>query len=101
MYSSLAINTNNDIPHISYLDATDKDLKYVTWDGGIENNWNPGTIYDNGDVGYYSSIALNSSGEPAISFYDNTYGNLMIAMGYDFPSILLDNPCFIPMIIKR
>jgi hypothetical protein len=41
--------------------------------------WNVQTVDSAGDVGGASSIALDSSNRPHISYYDDTYGDLMYA----------------------
>ena len=42
--------------------------------------WNPQTVDSGGKVGQYSSAALDAVGNPAISYYDQTYGDLMYAI---------------------
>ena len=69
-------------PHISYtyyLSPTDLpvlDLKYATRVGGT---WTVTTVDATGDVGEYTSLALDAQGNPRISYYDNTNGNLKYA----------------------
>jgi len=41
--------------------------------------WDISTVDSTGDVGLYTSIALDSDGHPHISYYDNTYDNLKYA----------------------
>jgi hypothetical protein len=55
-------------PHISYQDNTNRDLKYAR--GGT--TWLTETVDSAGDVGWYSSLALDSSGNPHISYVDST-----------------------------
>jgi hypothetical protein len=94
-YSSLAVNKTIGEVHVSYLNLTKGELWYASSTNGID--WPSRQLVDEGDVGYYSSIALNENGKPAISYYDNTYGNLMIALSYDLP-VFTDS--FLPMLIK-
>lgn len=58
-------------PHISYVDygtASGSTLRYVRWDG---NAWKKEQIVLNSDtIAYFSSIALDPQGRPAISFYE-------------------------------
>ncbi len=63
------------IPHISYGDAINDNLKYATVVGGA---WEV-EIADNGiedDVGRYTSITLDSANRPHISYLDDTFGDL-------------------------
>lgn len=56
-------------PHISYQDNTNRDLKYARLSG---TTWLTETVDSAGDVGWYSSLALDSSGNPHISYVDST-----------------------------
>ena len=53
------------MPHISYCDFENYDLKYVHYS---EGNWKKEIVDSNGDVGVYSSIALDDTGNPHISY---------------------------------
>lgn len=53
-------------PHIAYSDATNKDLKYVQWNG---TQWTaPITIDSPGIVGQYASMDMDGAGNPHISY---------------------------------
>lgn len=69
--SSLALDGTG-FPHISYYDDTTDDLKYARWDGALETGsaWFIQTVDSAGRVGQYSSLALDSIGQPHISYYD-------------------------------
>jgi hypothetical protein len=53
--------------HISYYDATNKNLKYATNKGG---SWVTSTVVNTGDVGLYSDIAIDQWGDPAIVYFN-------------------------------
>ena len=78
-----------DRPHVSYWDATNDDLKYA-WYGSACTfvdtqkictvpGWHIETVDSPGTVGRFSSLALDSSGRPHISYYDGTGQNLNYA----------------------
>ena len=95
-FSSLVIDPSTNDRHLSYLDGTNGDLKYAFWDDSSSGPWAFEIVDSLGDVGYYSSIALNSSGDPAISYYDNTLGNLKIALGFALPNAKV----YLPLMVK-
>ena len=74
-YSSIVIDSNDDA-HISYFDASTKDLKYAT---DVSGQWMSYTIDSEGDVGYGSSIAIDSNDALHISYDDSTNGDLKYA----------------------
>ena len=84
---SVAIDPDNGITYISYYDATYKDLrmaKYVGSGGncGPNNDWSCETVDHGGDVGKYSSIAVDPTDNyPIIAYYDATNGALKLAIG--------------------
>ncbi len=75
IYTSIALDDNG-YPHISYFDGTNYDLKYARWTGsawdGLDASAGPDAVDTTGDVGSYTSIALDSSGYPHISYIDKT-----------------------------
>ena len=76
LYSSIALDENG-YPHISYHDSRDDYLKYARWNGtdewvGMEASSRPDTVDASGDVGGYTSIALDSGSNPHISYFDTT-----------------------------
>jgi PKD repeat protein len=97
-FTSLAFDSN-DKPRISYYDESKGDLKYAAWDGSRwvittvdgsrdeygqkRNNWDGdwGRYNDRSRrVGEYSSLALDDSDNPSISYYDETNKNLKYAV---------------------
>lgn len=83
LYTSLALD-EGDNPHISYYDETNSDLKYAHYVGaggncGPSNNWQCDTVDSQGDVGLCTSVALDESGNPHISYYDDANGDLKYA----------------------
>ena len=80
VYTSLALDPYDNTPHISYYDDDYGDLKYATLRSG---EWIIETIDSVGDVGLYTSLALESRGalnpNIHISYYDRTNGDLKYA----------------------
>jgi len=82
-WSSLALDSNDKV-HISYHDygeATDtgftkEDLKYATNSSG---SWQTFVIDSAGDVGSYTSIALDSNDKVHISYFADLIGDLKYA----------------------
>ncbi len=77
---SLALDSS-DNPHISYTHGSlyeykNRTLKYARWTGTA---WNIETVDSTGDVGMSPSLALDSSGNPHISYTDWTNKNLKYA----------------------
>jgi hypothetical protein len=67
---------------------------YARFSGGI---WEFQTVDSAGDVGLYCSIDLNSLGQPAISYYDNSRADLKLALSFPLPPALY----FMPVITKE
>lgn len=91
-YSSLALDIN-DYPHIGYMDhtnATMGDVKHAKWDG---MEWKT-EVVDNSShhMGYWMSMALDSSDRPHISYFDEFDDDLMYAEwnGFDWVIEIVD-----------
>jgi len=72
-YTSIAIDTTTNRPHISYYDGTNYDLKYASWTGV---GWFTTTVDSTGEVGKYTSLAIDSNKNPHITYYDVTNSDL-------------------------
>jgi len=85
--ASIAVDTNGD-PMISYYDSTNGDLKFAICDVSASANgncdqtgdWSTVTVDAAGRVGVYTSIAVGANGDPMISYYDSTNGDLKFAI---------------------
>jgi hypothetical protein len=87
-YASVAIDPLSDTTYVSYYDASNKRLRLAMNKGfgsgncGPNNSWLCTTVDSSGDVGKYSSIAINPvSSEIGIAYYDATTGKLKYAYG--------------------
>ena len=84
---SIAIDTEGDLM-ISYYDWTNQDLKFAICDPLASANgncnqsgdWNLATVDAEGQVGRFISLAVDAQGDPAISYWDQTNGNLKLAI---------------------
>jgi hypothetical protein len=74
---------------ISYYDPTNQDLKLASCQTSASANgncdqasdWVTETVDEAGDVGESSSVAVDNTGRPVISYYDDTNDNLKFAIG--------------------
>jgi len=94
LYTSLAVDGQNQA-WISYYDASNGSLRYAQrsaegeWETGIAGTGSGPTS----DVGWFSSLALNSADEPVIAFYDVLDAQLRISYfnGGGFSSEVVDD----------
>jgi hypothetical protein len=94
---SMAISSYSGDTYISYYDNGDlKMAKYVRSGGncGSSGNWSCETVDSVGDVGQYSSIAIDPTIDlPAISYYDATNESLKLAqLGNGWRIRTIDDP---------
>ena len=75
MWPSIALAANNKA-HISYYDATEGDLRYVTRYGSWSSSR---TVDSGGNVGEYSQIVLDGQENPHIVYYDRTNSQIKYA----------------------
>lgn len=75
-YSSIALDSDN-IPHISYFDADNGDLKCADMSNGT---WSTQVVDGVGDVGLYSSLVIDSWNNRYISYYYE--GNEYLKLAY-------------------
>jgi hypothetical protein len=71
--TSLAVDAGGRL-HVSYFDDTNGDLKYATCAAscGLAASWQAATVDAAGDVGAYTSLAVDAGGRLHVSYFDNT-----------------------------
>ena len=74
-YSSLVIDAKG-VPHVSYQDITNADLKVAVRQDGV---WLTETVDARGDVGEHTSLAVDAAGDTYVSYYDLQNGALKLA----------------------
>jgi len=64
LFTALAVSKNG-IIHIAYYQENFEDARYAVWQNG---NWTYSAVQSKGRCGYLPSIALNSYGDPTITY---------------------------------
>jgi len=79
-YVSIALSSA-DHPHISYYDwgsvNGQRDLRYAFWDG---SDWQTEIVESEADTGKYTSISVDSGGNPHIAYVDASSGLIEYAV---------------------
>ena len=74
--SSLAIDSNDNL-HVTYVDwTTNFDLMYMKYDNSTSSWSTPFSIDSAGNVGEYSSLAIDSNDHLHVTYYDKTNSSL-------------------------
>lgn len=68
---SLALDPSGS-PALTYYDHLEADLVLASL---VDGSWNLEPVFEEGDVGKYSSLAFDGEGRPAISFFSQTSGS--------------------------
>jgi hypothetical protein len=80
-YSSIALDLEG-APYISYYDIGNGDLRFAKWLGEKSASaftWAVETVDSVGDVGKFSSLAIDANGIAHISYYDDSNNHLKYA----------------------
>jgi Ca2+-binding RTX toxin-like protein len=94
MFTSLALDASGD-PVVSYHDATNRDLKLVHCnDPNCSGGETSVTVDRAGSVGTYSSLKLDAVGNPVVSYFDSTGGDLKVVHCNDPDCAGADDPSF-------
>ncbi|TFG68999.1 MAG: hypothetical protein E4H27_07485 [Anaerolineales bacterium] len=97
---SIALHPVNGRPYISYYEASHQMLRMASYVGtggncGPKNDWQCETVDHTGNVGMYSSIAIDPVDNlPIISYYDASNGALKVAVMtvFDWVFKTIDDP---------
>ena len=88
-YTSLILNKDG-YPIISYYSANDSSLKLATsLTKSGTGSWNTEIIDEKNEVGQFTSLALDETNEPIISYHDNTFNELKFAKYYSSINYIL------------
>ena len=76
-WNSIAVDSNN-VPHISYFDETNEDLRYATLTGAVWNN-----ILIDSQAYRPNSIAIGPNDYPQIGYYDRDFDDAVMLASFD------------------
>lgn len=95
--NSLALDPETNFPRIAYASgnpATDTDLRFAWWNGEA---WQFDTVDSAGIVGEFPSLVVDPyTGEPMVSYYDRTNGDLKFAPAAGF---LMPEPATLSLLL--
>ena len=79
-FSSLGVSKEG-VVHISYTDVEEEDLHYAVCQAGCDKSaaWTLETVNSEGQVGKHTSLQLDASGAPHISYWDESESSLQVA----------------------
>lgn len=76
-YTSIAVESEDALPQISYYDFFEGDLMYAS--PRTTGTWRIDRVDQSGNTGLYSSITLDSNDHPHIAYYDESAGDMKYA----------------------
>jgi hypothetical protein len=77
--TAIAVDKSSSKVNISYVDESNGALKYISRNSSSSSFNDPETLTTRQEVGEYSSLAIDASGNAYIVYYDSTNKNLLFA----------------------
>lgn len=95
-YVNMVIDPLTQVRHLCYYDETNGNLKYIYWN----TVWSlPEDVDVLGNVGLFCDIDIDGAGNPGISYYDASLGDLKYAYGPALP-VPFPYSLFVPFLRK-